>query len=193
MRSDCSRHWRLAPLRRMGSWPWHKTRLRPHANGAPSCRRKADCDAFDNSLRHGRFRGLRKQAGDESAGRRGQRSAIGKMKTRHSSYKRRPRAYSSGWRARKLPPVRISICKARPRRGPSAKIRLFFNDLKQVTAEIERCESHAGREPGGFPLVEGGKIIGAIVGTAKGRSFSFSLFSTGDQDGGHLQVGCRTS
>jgi glc operon protein GlcG len=76
----------------------------------------------------------------------------------------------------------ISIGKARTAARFRRETRLFFNAFEGGHTYVATLDPTLIASPGGFPLVEGGKIIGAI-GCSGG---------TGDQDAAVCKVGAET-
>ena len=78
--------------------------------------------------------------------------------------------------------VNISIGKARTAARFRRESRLFYNAFETGHGYVSTLDPTLVASPGGFPLVEGGKLIGAI-GCSGG---------TGDQDAAICKVGAET-
>jgi uncharacterized protein GlcG (DUF336 family) len=78
--------------------------------------------------------------------------------------------------------VNISIGKARTSARTRRESRLFYNAFETGHGYVSTLDPTLVASPGGFPLVEGGKLIGAI-GCSGG---------TGDQDAAICKVGAET-
>ena len=88
---------------------------------------------------------------------------------------------SRGWKARRSPPVPISQGKARTAARFRRESRLFYNAYEAGHSYTGTLDPGLVASPGGFPLVENGKLIGA-VGCSGG---------TGDQDAAVCKVGAE--
>ena len=86
---------------------------------------------------------------------------------------------SSGWKARRSRPVRFRSARPAPRRASAAKAGVFYNAYETGHTYPGTLDPTLVASPGGFPLVEGGKLIGAI-GCSGG---------TGDQDAATCKAG----
>ena len=149
------------------------------AAGAAVRGRHARCDAVRYSLWHV-DRARAGQAGDGGGRSRSQEAKL-EDEHRRGRYQRRTGPCSSGWKARRSPPARFRSARPAPRRASAANPALFYNAFETGHAYVGTLDPTLVASPGGFPLVEGGKLIGA-VGCSGG---------TGDQDAAICKVGAE--
>ena len=149
-------------------------RRNPSAGGTP--------DAMPFDIPYGMSIGLEKRQAGDGGGRSRSQEAQLEDEHRGRRYQRRARSCSRAWKAPRSPPGRFSINKARTAARFRRETRLFYNAYETGHSYVAaRSILTLTASPGGFPLVEGGKLIGAI-GCSGG---------TGDQDAAICKVGAE--
>ena len=147
------------------------------AAAAPSAGGTADGMPFD--IPYGTPVGLdMAQEGDRRRRGRGGQAPL-EDEHRGRRHARRSRSTSRAWTARSSRPFAISQGKARTAARFRRESRVFYNAYETGHPYVSTLDPTLVASPGGYPLIEGGKLIGA-VGCSGG---------TGDQDAAACKAG----